>query len=60
MSERITMLRWLKTIPFALVDRLDLTNADERFGQRNFRQENKTGNQAPQPSTTANDLGDTP
>ena len=54
------MLRWLKTIRFALVDRLDLTNADERFGQRNFRQENKTGNQAPQPSTTANDLGDTP
>lgn len=39
------MFRWLKTIRFALVDRLNLTNADERFGQRNFRHETKTGNQ---------------
>ena len=54
------MLRWLKTIRFALVDRLDLTNADERFGQRTFRHETKTGNQTPQPSITSNDLGDTP
>jgi hypothetical protein len=60
MSHRVAMLRWLKTIRFALVDRLDLTNADERFGQRTFRHETKTGNQTPQPSITSNDQGDTP
>jgi hypothetical protein len=59
-SQGVAMLRWLKTIRFVLVDRLDLTDADERFRQRNVRKEAKTDGQSPEPSTASNDQGDTP
>lgn len=54
------MLRWLEKIRFDLVDRLDLTNADERFRQRKARQEGKSDQQASQHRNAANDQGDTP
>jgi len=54
------MLPWLKMIRFDLIDRLDLTNADERFRQRKARETSKTENKAPHPSNTSNNQGDTP
>lgn len=52
------MLRWLRKIQFGLVDRLDLTNADERFRQRKARQDPEPAKQVSQPSNQANDQGD--
>jgi hypothetical protein len=59
-SQEVAMLRWLKMISFDLIDRLDLTNAGQRFRQRKARETTKTENKAPQPFETANDQGDTP
>jgi hypothetical protein len=59
-SQEVAMLPWLKMIRFDLIDRLDLTNADERFRQRKARETSKTENKAPHPSNTSNNQGDTP
>jgi hypothetical protein len=53
------MLRWLRKIQFRLIDRLDMTNADERFRQRKARQEPEPAKQVSKSSNAANDQGDT-